>query len=221
MSDALFDTAQRSNVTAFKPGFRMLIGDVNNGAREGARKFRQLSYICMQNEGTREPETLDFPKQPCPAGIMINQRFPTCWDGVNLDSPNHRDHVSYPESGTFESGGKCPSTHPVKLPQILLETVWDTKAFNNKNDWPADGSQPFVWSSGDKTGFANHADYVFGWKDDSLQRHLDGHTYVSAPTLKTQSIANQNKCTVKDMVGENFDSCEYPLYSIFGTVFKY
>jgi hypothetical protein len=209
MSDALFDTAQKSNVTAFKPGFRMLIGDVNNKDRAGAREYRQMSYICMQNEGTRAPEYIDFPTTPCPAGIMANQRFPTCWDGKNLDSPNHQDHVAYPESGTFESGGKCPDTHPVRIPQILLETVWDTKAFNNKADWPADGSQPFVWSSGDKTGYANHADYLFGWKDDSLQKAMDGHTYVSAPMLKTQSIANQNKCTVKDMVGEDFDSCKY------------
>jgi len=206
MSDALFDTAQKSKVTAFKPGFRMLVGNVNYRDRNSSvATYRQLSYICMQNEGTRAPETLNFPEKPCPAGIMINHRFPTCWDGVNLDSPNHQDHVSYPESGTFESGGPCPSTHPVRLPQILLETVWDTKQFNNKADWPADGSQPFVWSSGDQTGYSTHADYLFGWKDDSLQKHLDGHTYVSAPTLKTQSIAQQNKCTVKDMVGEDYE----------------
>ncbi|KAF2111124.1 hypothetical protein BDV96DRAFT_690541 [Lophiotrema nucula] len=205
MSDALFDTAQKSSVTAFKPGFRMLVGDVTYTTRDQARDFRQLTYTCMQNEGTRSPEYVDFPKTTCPSGIMINHRFPTCWDGVNLDSPNHRDHVAYPESGTFESGGPCPSTHPVKIPQILLETVWDTKQFNNKADWPADGSQPFVWSSGDGTGFANHADYVFGWKGDSLQKHLDSHSYVTASTLKTQTIAQQNKCTVKDMVGENFD----------------
>lgn len=76
MTDALFDTAQASKVTAFKPGFRMLVGSVENKDREGARDFRQLTYICMQNEGTREPETLQFPTQPCPAGIMINHRFP-------------------------------------------------------------------------------------------------------------------------------------------------
>lgn len=64
---------------------------------------------------------------------MANHRFPTCWDGVNLDSPNHRDHVSYPETGTFESGGRCPDTHPVRIPQILLETVWDTRKFNDKS----------------------------------------------------------------------------------------
>ncbi|KAH7076304.1 hypothetical protein FB567DRAFT_452124 [Paraphoma chrysanthemicola] len=205
MTDALFDTAQASKVTAFKPGFRMLVGSVENKDREGARDFRQLTYICMQNEGTREPETLEFPKQPCPAGIMINHRFPTCWDGVNLDSPNHREHVSYPATGTFESGGKCPDTHPVRLPQILLETVWDTRQFNNKADWPADGSQPFAWSSGDNAGWGTHADYVFGWKDDSLQKAMDSKTYVSAPTLKKQNIATQNKCVVKDMVGEVFD----------------
>jgi hypothetical protein len=76
MTDALFDTAQASKVTAFKPGFRMLVGDVGNKDREGARDFRQLTYICMKDEGTREPETLEFPKQPCPSGIMINHRFP-------------------------------------------------------------------------------------------------------------------------------------------------
>ncbi|KAF2028170.1 hypothetical protein EK21DRAFT_114090 [Setomelanomma holmii] len=205
MTDALFDTAQASKVTAFKPGFRMLVGSVENNDRKGARDFRQLTYICMQNEGTREPETLEFPKQPCPSGIMINHRFPTCWDGVNLDSPNHREHVSYPETGTFESGGKCPVTHPVRLPQILLETVWDTRALNNKADWPADGSQPFAWSSGDSLGWGTHADYVFGWNDDSLQKAMDSKTYVTAPTLKKQDIAAQNKCTVEDMVGEVFD----------------
>jgi hypothetical protein len=77
MTDALFSTSQASKTTAFKPGFRMLIGDVAYRSREEGRDFRQLTYICMQNEGTREPETLEFPKQACPAGIMINHRFPT------------------------------------------------------------------------------------------------------------------------------------------------
>ncbi|KAL2270793.1 hypothetical protein VTJ83DRAFT_164 [Remersonia thermophila] len=207
MSDALFDTAQRSSVTAFKPGFRMFIGDATASNREQVRRYRQLTYTCMENWGSRAPESVGFPKGPCKLGIMANHRFPTCWDGVNLDSPNHQDHVAYPESGTFESGGKCPPTHPVRLPQILLETVWDTSRFNNKDDWPEDGSQPFVWSNGDSTGFSNHADYVFGWEDDSLQRAMDAHTYVAAPMLKTQSIAEQNRCgnNMPEMVFEDVD----------------
>lgn len=208
MTDALFDTEQKSRVTAFKPGFRMLVGDVGFRTRDEARNFRQLTYICMENQGTRAPESIDFPAQPCRLGIMANHRFPTCWDGVNLDSPNHQDHVAYPASGTFESGGPCPETHPVKIPQILLEVVWDTRQFGNLDDWPEDGSQPFVWSSGDPTGYSSHADYLFGWKDDSLQRAMDAGTYVSAPMLTSQSIAEQNKCTVPEMVSEEIDGCK-------------
>lgn len=62
------------------------------------------------------------------------------------------DHMAYPASGTFDSRGPCPSSHPVPVPQLMYETVWDTRAFNNPEDWPEDGSQPFVWSFGDETG---------------------------------------------------------------------
>lgn len=74
----------------------------------------------------------------------------SCWDGVNLDSADHATHVSYPETGTFENSGACPSTHPVKLPQLMFEVVWDTSSFNDKSLWPTDGTQPFVLSMGDE-----------------------------------------------------------------------
>ncbi|KAF3026594.1 hypothetical protein E8E14_014275 [Neopestalotiopsis sp. 37M] len=207
MQDALYDTQQKSKVTAFKPGFRMFIGDVNARTKAEVSKFRQLTYTCMQNEGTREPETLALPTTACPAGIMVNARFPTCWDGVNLDSPDHMAHMAYPANGTFESGGPCPATHPVRTAQVLFEVVWDTRQFNNKADWPEDGSQPFVWSFGDATGYANHADYVFGWKGDALQRLMDTPCVVNCPAAKatTQSSAAMNKCTKQRVVDEDVD----------------
>lgn len=58
-------------------------------------------------------------------------------------------HMAYPEFGSFESGGPCPATHPVRMGQLFYEVIWDTSKFNDKKDWPADGSQPFVWSFGD------------------------------------------------------------------------
>lgn len=73
-----------------------------------------------------------------------------CWDGVNLDSPDHKSHVAYPVGGTFETGAPCPSTHPVKIPQLFFEIMWDTRQFNDQSKWPTDGSQPFVFSMGDQ-----------------------------------------------------------------------
>ncbi len=58
--------------------------------------------------------------------------------------------MSYPAKGTFENSGACPSTHPIKLPQLMFEVIWDTSNFNDKSLWPTDDSQPFTFSQGDK-----------------------------------------------------------------------
>lgn len=99
MQDGLANYAQTSKVTAFKPGFRQLVGEASFRTKAQTRRFRQLSYTCLETMGTRFPETLDLPSKPCPVGIMANVRFPTCWNGKDLDSPDHMSHMAYPESG--------------------------------------------------------------------------------------------------------------------------
>ncbi|KAK4446785.1 hypothetical protein QBC34DRAFT_145366 [Podospora aff. communis PSN243] len=196
MQDGLANYAQTSKVTAFRPGFRQLVGEASYRTKEQARRFRQITYTCLDTMSTRYPETLHLPTRPCAAGIMANVRFPTCWDGKNLDSPDHMAHMAYPETGTFESGGPCPASHPVRVPQLMYETIWDTRMFNDKEMWPEDGSQPFVWSMNDRTGYGSHGDYIFGWLDDSLQKAMDTPCYVNCPTLKTQTIQKGNECSV-------------------------
>jgi hypothetical protein len=71
--------------------------------------------------------------------------FDRCWDGKNTDSSDHRSHVAYAKGNSF---GACPDTHPIRIPQIFLEVVWDTTEFNKPELWPAKG-QPFVLSYGD------------------------------------------------------------------------
>ena len=183
----------------------MVVGNPTYRTAAEASKFRQLTFTCLDTMLTRTGETSDMPKQPCKEGIMANVRFPTCWDGKTLDAPNHTDHVAYPASGAFESGGPCPATHPVRIPQVFYEVVWDTRRFNDKALWPEDGSQPFVWSYGDYTGYGTHGDYVFGWKGDALQRAMDANCDGACSTLNTQSIAAGNLCKQDKKVAENID----------------
>ena len=62
------------------------------------------------------------------------------------------------------------------------------------------------------TGYANHADYVFGWQGDALQRALDSPCYVNCPTLKNQTFEEMNKCTIEREVKEDIDSCKPQVY---------
>jgi hypothetical protein len=103
-----------------------------------------------------------------------------------------------------------PSTHPVKLPQLMFEVIWDTSSFNDKSLWPTDGSQPFVLSQGDNTGYGQHGDYVFGWEGNALQKAMDSSCFGATCTgLKTQTYTEANKCAIKRTVNEDVDGCEY------------
>ncbi|KAK8098863.1 uncharacterized protein PG998_012104 [Apiospora kogelbergensis] len=198
-------------ITAFKPGFRMTVGSPTITNLSEAQRYPGLRYTCLQDILTRGHETYALPSQPCPGGIMAVHHFATCWDGVNLDSPDHQAHmhnVKAPGEGGFTNAAACPASHPVKVPQLAYETMWNTSAFADM--WPADGSQPFVWSFMDDKGYGTHADYVFGWKGDSLQRALNSSCMFhgcGSPgmpgVLKTQPVADMNRCAVENTVTED------------------
>ncbi len=61
------------------------------------------------------------------------------------------------------------------------------------------------------TGYGQHGDYVFGWKDDSLQRAMEGGCFGPVCTgLKTQRFDDANKCSVPVRVAEDMNGCKCP-----------
>jgi len=67
---------------------------------------------------TRFPETAALPASPCKAGIMAIHHFPACWNGKDLDTPNHQDHMYNTGKGGFVSASACPASHPIRMPQV-------------------------------------------------------------------------------------------------------
>ncbi|KAH8201372.1 hypothetical protein TruAng_004455 [Truncatella angustata] len=193
-------------ITSFQPGFRMTVGSPTTDTLDGAKNHTGLRYVCLDSAYTRFPELPDFPAKACKGGIMTVHHFPSCWDGKNLDSPDHQAHMYNTVKEAFQPADPCPASHPVRMPQLAYETLWNTTMF--KDMWPTDGSQPFVWSYDDSKGYGTHGDYMFGWKGDSLQRAMDSTCMFqdcgepNGP-LKVQSTADQNKCTVQNTVTED------------------
>lgn len=106
-------------------------------------------------------------------------------------------------------GGNCPSTHPVRIPQLMYEVTWDTTQF--QKEWPTDGSQPLYLSYGDNTGYGQHADYVFGWKGDELQKGMDASGCMGAKCkdMVNQAIDTAKQCSVKSTVHEDHEGCKF------------
>lgn len=117
------------------------------------------------------------------------------------------------QTGSFQVAGACPSSHPVRMPQVAYETLWDTSKFASM--WPSGTPNPFVLSyMGKDSGlnaYGSHADYVFGWKGDALQRAMDSGCMFqgceNGNPLKSQSVAQMNACNVKPQVTEDIDGC--------------
>jgi hypothetical protein len=89
----------------------------------------------------------------------------------------------------------------------MYEVVWDTTPFNDQSMWPTDGSQPFYFSYGDNTGYGQHADYVFGWEGNELQKGMDASGCMGAKCkdMKNQVIDTAKQCQVKKTVKEDED----------------
>lgn len=90
-------------------------------------------------------------------------RFPACWDGVNIDSPNHRDHMAYPTTAG------CPASHPVVLPQLVVQVQYP----------PFNGSTWNQASGGYSSGpfYSVHFDFWNTW----IQSRLEELTAPSPP----------------------------------------
>jgi hypothetical protein len=140
-------------------GFRYIIGNASANSLPAGDDWGHggLSYVIDTGTGNPIPATQSFPKSgTAPKHLEIGLVGATCWDGVNLDSPDHISHTAYRDNFT-----PCPASHPYSIPQIKLEVGFDMLG--------VDFSQ-LVLATGDRAGFSWHFDYVFGWQPGFLDK---------------------------------------------------
>jgi len=168
---------------AFPDGFRMVAGDpARRTQNDSDPAQRAVHMVCLTFDSLGALQAVQqapgFPKQRCNT-IRAEVYFPSCWDGKNLDTPDHKSHMAYPAIGDF-NGGVCPESHPVALFSIFFEFFFDTGAFP---DW-----NRFAFANGDPTGFGYHGDFVMGWTDRVLLQtaHRDCVNAANCPKLGNQ-----------------------------------
>jgi hypothetical protein len=109
---------KKSDVVAMPTALRIITGDAK--AFTNGLKNANTSWSCT---GFEDRQVTD--KYPiCPEGssVVRTSNFQSCWDGQNIDSANHRDHVAF-----VQADGSCPQGFQA-IPQLQAKLVYDIPA---------------------------------------------------------------------------------------------
>ncbi|RGC65914.1 hypothetical protein C5N14_26540 [Micromonospora sp. MW-13] len=143
----------RANVRPYPQGLRIVVGnalatspDQNPAARWNCVGIPQASR--------------DLPV--CPAGSKLETYldFPTCWDGRNLDSADHKSHMAFGLGGV---GGTCPASHPVPVPRLEFLITYDVRGTGLTLGGTRDGANVTT-----APGYTFHGDFFNAWDEQAL-----------------------------------------------------
>ena len=135
-------------VEPFPFGLQMIAGDAS------ATSPQPTSVVAWSCGSGAMREELP-PVCPPDRGLRMDVTFPDCWDGVHLDVPGHRGHMHY------SSGGACPESHPVHVPQLIFSVAYPVSG---------DPTGLQLASGGLLTG---HADFVNAWDQSRLTTEVE------------------------------------------------
>lgn len=144
-----YNGVRPGEVRPFPPGLRMVAGDATNSSPFGSFRFN-----C--HGGQLKDKT--FPDCPVGDDLVMEIFFPQCWDGVNLDSPDHKSHMAYPRGG-------CPGSHPVPLPEISFQIHYRVKQPGQVAHWRLSSD---TYSG--PPGYSAHGDWWNGWDQAVMER---------------------------------------------------
>ena len=103
----------RGNVVAMPRFLRVIMGNAKAATQDGLNA--RAAWGCTGTTRVTDKYPL------CPRGSQVTRTldFPSCWDGQNADSANHRDHIRFADAAT----GACPEGTQA-VPQLRLRLTY-------------------------------------------------------------------------------------------------
>lgn len=139
----------------FPEGFRMIVGDAKR--QVATPKGAPGQFWCAGNGGeTGRSADGNWPVCAKTAEITYQLTFPDCWDGVHLDSPDHKSHVG----GTGPDGTCASGKFPVAIPSLSFVIGYPTSG----------SSAGFALSSGMPSSM--HGDFMNAWETKPLAERV-------------------------------------------------
>jgi hypothetical protein len=107
----------------------------------------------------------------CPAGNRLGAviEAPSCWDGQNLDSADHRSHVAYAGYGSW-GYLKCPTGYPYVIPSFTLGAWYSIVTGDDTSKWSLSSDAMFPNLP---KGSTLHADWFGAWDNTAMSIWTD------------------------------------------------
>jgi hypothetical protein len=143
-------------------GLRMVSGSSANSTEAGVTVSRFVCYGGATGVGWQKSIPTNCNTWNT---LVMEVSFPQCWDGKNLDSPDHKSHMAE------TTGSGCPATHPVALPHISYEWYYDLAKVDIKRmaKWRL-SSDNYVGPA----GYSAHGDYWMAWDAATMKQIVVG-----------------------------------------------
>jgi len=184
-----------TKIQPFPKGLKMIAGDAGETKQFNGYEPQHVGYRCVggpnnQNFGNGR----EIPSCDVGAQMWQDVDFPQCWDGVNLDSPDHKSHMAY-GIGTKNADGSpkpnvngCPLSHPIALTAVSLNTIYLVTEANAATFWKL-SSDHYVGTG----GHSLHADWFGAWDEETEAKWLancvnaraDCHNHLLGKNPKT------------------------------------
>ncbi len=138
----------------------------------------------------------------CPVGARLGALLSsaTCWNGTELDSPDHRSHMAFPQQDGY-GHLVCPATHPYILPQFTLGAWYTTDETLDRSGNESATANTWFLASDRMTGMAAavpgttlHSDWWGAW-EDSIQAIWTANCIDKALSCSAGDLGNGTQMT--------------------------
>lgn len=198
-------------------GLRMIAGDgtAGPGAMQDTSIVRWHCQSWESSDAQNPRWSTSIPECLAPDRLRMDIFFPSCWDGENLDSDDHKSHLTYPTvTSGFPNGTFCPATHPVPIIRVSFHYAWGvTPEFYDPVERTSKGwriaSDMYDVNETNKGGMSLHGDWFNAWHPEALeailteciQKELDCHdgNYGNGARLSGTQPGEQNDPEIVNM----------------------
>lgn len=179
--EIFYYSAGVSDLSSIQPiplGLKMIAG--NHMGQPGMEQDTSIvRWHCQSwesDEATNPRWSTSIPQCAAPDRLRMDIFFPSCWNGTDLDSADHKSHLAYPVSSGSQT--VCPASHSVPIMRVSYHYAWGVlpdvydPATQTSRGWRL-ASDMYAVDASTPGGMSLHGDWFNAWHPEALQAVLD------------------------------------------------